>query len=777
MSKIRRMAKQKYSSEEMRRYFNDPEYRKQLLALKNAISRRRTLIVTMCAIIGVLLVWWYISFIISGLPSLESLENPKPDLASKIYSYDGEVIDQIAKTNRTNTTLDKLPKGLPDALIATEDKQFYNHWGVHLTRVFKAMVKNILALSLDREGASTITQQLSRNLYNLKEKGDKGLFNKITRKFRELITSVQLERNFTKREILELYLNVAYFGRGASGIESAAQTYFGKSASELKVSEYTLLIGVLKGPGYYDPISHLDRALARRNIVLGQMVKDGIITKESADFYRSEPLDFKYVESESVTGIAPHFTEWIRKMLDKKAELYNFNPYADGLRIYTTLDSRMQRYANRAVEEHLEQFQRDFDSTWNWNKYPEILQQNIEKYIRDDEHYRQAKREEARDSIANLLRSDPAFADTVKKRAKTIEVGFVCIDPHNGHILAMVGGRNFRSFRYGLNHVTQIRRQPGSAFKPFVYTVALDNGYPVTYELLNQPVTIPMPDGTLWQPGNFDGDIGGKYTIREALKHSVNLIAVRAIQSIATPEQVSVYARRMGIHSPVPAYQSIALGTPEVSPLEMTSAFGVFPNEGVLVDPIAILKIEDKDGNVIEDDSPEKHEALSKETAYLMSNLLEGVVNEGTGTRVRTYLHGVPAGGKTGTTNDYGDAWFVGFTPQLAAGVWVGFDDNQIKFGTANGQGGRAAAPIFGRFMAHVYEDPKINLPVEYFEQPVGIVTDTICVETKKKARDWCPNKMTEIFNAKYPLPLCDKHTSANWNEGKESTTKSKIAW
>jgi penicillin-binding protein 1A len=773
------MSKSNYSSEEMRRYFNDPEYRKRILMRKDAWSRRRSIIISLCAVAFVAFTWWYTSFIISGLPTFESLENPKPDLASKIYSSDGEVIDQIYYKNRTWVPLDSMPRNLPEALIATEDKQFYHHWGVDVARVFKALVKNVLAFNLDREGASTITQQLSRNLYNLKSRGDKGLFNKITRKFRELITSIQLERNFAKREILELYLNQASFGKGAYGIEAAAQIYFDKSASALTPPEYTLLIGMLKGPGYYDPIVHLDRALKRRDIVLGQMVKDNIISGDSANLFRADSLDIKYTEVESATGMAPHFTEWIRKMLVKKADQYGFDPYRDGLRIYTTLDSRMQRYANRAVEEHLEDFQKAFDTTWNWNKFPEILQQNIEKDIHDAEPYRLAKTQEARDSIANALRSSPAFIDTVKKLAKTIEVGFVCIDPHDGHILAMVGGRNYRTFRYGLNHVTQIHRQPGSAFKPFVYTVAVDNGYPITYELLNQPVTIPMPDGTLWQPGNFDGDIGGKYTIREAITRSINLIAVRAIQSIAPPEQVSIYAHRMGIHSPVPAYASIALGTPVITPLEIVSAFGVYPNEGVLVDPIAVLRIEDKDGNVIEEDTPEKHEALSKETAFIMTNLLEGVVNDpsGTGHRVRNFLHGVPAAGKTGTTNDFADAWFVGFTPQLAAGVWVGFDDNQIKFGSANGQGGRAAAPIFGKFMAYVYGDPKINMPTNDFEQPPGVITDTVCVDTKMKAREWCPNKMTEIFNAKYALPLCNKHTNAHWNDERDPGTKSKISW
>ncbi|MCX6144699.1 MAG: penicillin-binding transpeptidase domain-containing protein [Ignavibacteriales bacterium] len=350
----------------------------------------------------------------------------------------------------------------------------------------------------------------------------------------------------------------------------------------------------------------------------------------------------------------------------------------------------------------------------------------------------------------------------------------VAIDPHNGHIKAMVGGRS-RVFRYGLNHVTQIHRQPGSAFKPFVYTVALDNGTPVTFTLPNQPVTVMMPDGTRWTPQNFDGGFGGWVTLREALKRSINLIAVRLIMEYSPPKIVVEYAHRMGIKSFIPPYESIALGTAEVTPLELTSAYGVYSNEGVLVEPIAILRIEDKDGNLIEENVPEKKEVLSKETAYLMTNLMEGGVNEegGTGRSVRSFFS-LPAAGKTGTTNDYGDAWFEGFTPHLAAGIWVGFDDNRIKFGSADGQGGRAAAPIFGRFMRYTYDDPEIGLQLDYFKEPDGIVTDTICVDTKKKAREFCPEKTTEIFNSKYPIGQCDVHTSPNWRVEKNP---SKVNW
>ena len=761
-----------YSSQKMERYFNDPEYRRSILAAQRGFLRRHKNKFIAALAVLVALCGWYGFYIIQGLPSLEQLENPRLEVSTKIYSVDGEVLDQFSIKNRTPVTLDAIPVGLPAALMATEDKQFYDHWGVNASRFIRQMIINIVTFKA--AGASTITQQLARNLYKLKG-SEESVFDKITRKIREFITSVQIERNFTKREILELYLNESYFGRAAYGIESAAQTYFGKTASQLQPAEYTLLIGMLKGPNYYDPINNTERALQRRDIVISSMERDEIITPEVAMEIRSDTLNFHVPDADMRQGIAPHFVEWVRQQLVRKSSQYGFNYLRDGLKIYTTLDSRMQRYANRAVDEHMKEFQAKWDSLWNWDAYPEILEGNVEKYITDGEPYRRAKTPEAKDSIAKTLRDNPAFIDSVKKLARTIEVGFVVINPHDGNIVAMVGGANFRSFKYGLNHVTQIKRQPGSAFKPFVYTTAIDNGYAPCVELHNQPVTIPMPDGTRWTPSNYDGAFGGKYTLREGLKNSINLIAVRVIeQGFAPAKQVVEYANRMGIKSRIRPYPSIALGAVEVSPLELTSSFGVFANEGVLVEPLAILRIEDKDGNIIEQNSPQKREALSRETAFIMTDLLEGVVNQGTARRVRSYYH-YPAAGKTGTTNDYGDAWFVGFTPQLAAGVWVGFDDNRIKFGYSEGQGGVAAAPIWGKFMKYTYEDPAMGLTLEYFKRPDGVVSDTICVETKKKAREFCPAKMIEIFNAKYPLSLCDKHTSADWNSQQQNP--SKINW
>jgi penicillin-binding protein 1A len=369
--------------------------------------------------------------------------------------------------------------------------------------------------------------------------------------------------------------------------------------------------------------------------------------------------------------------------------------------------------------------------------------------------------------VYTALEQNRAWVDSVREAAKRIEVGFSVIDPKTGNILAMIGGANFKEFKYGLNHVTQIRRQVGSAFKPIVYTVAIDNGYPPCYELLNQPVTILMADGKRWTPVNSDGSFGGKSTLREGLKLSINLVAVRAIMEIAPVKQVVEYAKRMGITSPLPPYESLALGSGEVSPLEMTSAFGVFANQGVYVEPISILRIEDKDGNIIEENTPVRREVLSEETSFIMTSMMQDVVDGGTGSRVRNFFH-LPAAGKTGSTNEFADAWFIGYTPQLVAGVWVGFDNKVVHFTNWDGQGGRAAAPIWGRFMKYVYDDPDIALPLEYFKRPANVFEETICGETKMLATEYCPVKMTEYFTEKTRPGKCTKHTSLKWNEGEE---------
>jgi len=699
------------------------------------------------------------------LPSLEQLENPKPDLASRVMSIDGEVLDQFYIKNRTRVTRDQLPQTLINALIATEDKNFYHHWGVDVGRFAKAMVKNVFALRL-REGASTITQQLARNLYELKGARE-SIFEKVTRKIREAITAVQIERTYTKDEILETYSNIAYFGRSAYGVATAAQIYFDKAPKDLDLSECSLLVGMVRGPAYYDPFNHPDRAYARRDLVLKQMLKEEFISDQQYEAAKAERLHLASLQGP--TGVAAHFVEYIRQKLSRNPKLRGRDLYRDGLTIYTTLDSRMQRYANRAVEEHLAEYQEKFKKQWNWSEHSDILEKALDKAIRSGEPYEQAATAQDKKRVYRELRNRKSFIDSVRKAEETIEVGFTAIDAKTGEIRAMVGGANFKKFKYGLNHVTQITRQPGSAFKPFVYTVAIDNGYPPSFELLNQPVTIMMADGKRWTPRNAEGAFGGKFTLREGLKYSINLISVRLVtQEISPVRQVIQYAHRMGIKSPLPPYESLAMGAAEVSPLDMTAAFGVFANEGVYVEPMSILRIEDKDGNVLEENFPVKKEVLSKETAFIMTSMMEGVVNGGTGIHVRDYFH-LPAAGKTGTTQEFADAWFVGFTPQLTAGVWVGFDDRQVHFTNWDGQGGRAAAPIWGRFMRYVYEDPGIGMPLEYFDKPDGVIADSICTETKKLATEFCPSRSLEYFTSKSLPPKCDVHTSPFWKKRKEN--------
>lgn len=371
-----------YSSKDMERYFNDPAYRKSLLQTQLSFIRHHRRAFLGGGFLLLALFVWYSFYVIDGIPSLEQLENPRTELATKIVSTDEKVIDQLQVYNRTRVSLDKLPPGLLHALLATEDKEFYNHWGVNAPRFIRQMILNIVTFR--QAGASTITQQLARNLYRLK--GDEeSLFDKVTRKIREFISAVQIERNFTKKEILESYLNVAYFGRSAYGIESASQTYFDKPAVELNGAEYTMLIGMLKGPTYYDPINHFDRCTQRRDVVIVSMLRDGVISDDEAGKIRSDTLSFKLADPNMREGIAPHFVEWVRQQLVRKSRKYGFDLLRDGLKVYVTLDSRVQQLANRAVEEHMEAFQADWDSLWDWNKYPDILNTNLEKIIKESE--------------------------------------------------------------------------------------------------------------------------------------------------------------------------------------------------------------------------------------------------------------------------------------------------------------------------------------------------------------------------------------------------------
>jgi penicillin-binding protein 1A len=660
-------------------------------------TRKRNLLIALAALVAFLaFVWWDIS---RGLPSTEELETPHPEIATRIISTDGEPIDQFFIKNRTNIHLRNVPPFLIKALLATEDRNFYHHWGIDLWGNLRAIVTDVFSLHA-KEGASTITQQLARNLYLNQEKT-------AIRKLREAITAVEIERAHTKNEILEMYLNVTYFGRGTYGIQAASQAYFGKDVNKLTPAQSAYLVGILKGPENYDPDDDYDNAINRRNTVIDNMVNAGFIPAADAVKIKKDALKVKpYV---GYQGIAPHFAEMVRQQLQKMPELHGYDMYRDGLVVYTTLNATMQRAANRAVLEHIADYQKNVvNKGWNWARHKGVLDTALMKAVRNTIDYRSASSNVERLNAARKLYADKDFVDSVKDEELLLQAGLVCIDQATGQILAMVGASNYKDVRYGLNHVTQIVRQPGSSFKPIVYASAFEHGSTPETGISNDPIHI----GT-WSPHNFAGEFeGGTVSIRYAIEQSLNLSAVHAIMNLTSVGDVVKMAKRLGIRSTVPPYPSIALGTAEVSPLDLTSAYSVFANDGVRATPYSIIRVEDRNGKILYQRKPDFENVLEPKICREITSALVDVVQHGTATRILNYFR-YPAAGKTGTTQNYADAWFIGYTPEYTAGVWVGFDDNRITFNSSNGQGGRAAAPIWGMFMKYTYD--ALRPKIEYF--------------------------------------------------------------
>ena len=759
------MAKRKLDDKEMKKYFFDSKHRNKTLIRKTIKKKINWLIVI--GVISVLFVTFSI-YIFSGLPSIEELENPRPQLATKVFSADGQLIGKFFIENRIESDIDSLPPSLIQALISTEDRKFYDHWGVDLIRFFQAMVKNVMRFSF-REGASTITQQLAKNLYELKTKRE-DKFDIGVRKIREWISAVQIEKRFTKNEIIELYLNVSYFGRSSFGVEAASRAYFNKSATELTLPESALLIALLKSPRDYDPLKNYDSAVNRRNLVMHNMVVTGMLSEQEYEDLKQQPIILSSRQRFVLQSEAPYFLEYIRIQMRSFSNKYGFDLYRDGMNIYTSLNLGMQRIANEVSAKHIAEYQKLFDEKWSWRKNKPLLAEIIDAAIKTSKEYKSAVTKEEKANIYNKLKANDYFVDSVKTIATKIEVGFVVIDPKTGYIKAMVGGAN-QQFGRGLNHVTGIKRQPGSSFKPFIYTTAMENGYFPAYTLLNQKF-----DYNGWSLGNSGETYSGYETMRWGLTHSVNVMTGRmTISDIAPPRQVVKIAQRMGIHSHLDPYPAIALGTSEITPLEITSAYGTFPNGGVHIEPISILKIEDNNGIVIEEFKPEYVQAISPESASIMVDLMAGVVSSGTGAGVRRYFQ-YPAAGKTGTTQDFSDAWFVGYTPELVAGVWVGFDDHRVKFTDWYGQGAKAALPIWAMFMEGAYKE--FNIPVTYFELAAGIEEVTVCKTTMEQGdtrsvTQYCDSLYIDFVNVKNMPLQCNIHTgdSEIINENKQGGT------
>ena len=644
----------------------------------------------------------------SDLPSLSQLESYEPSLITRIYSDDGKTLKEFYQERRILVPLEKMPSTLRDALISKEDRKFYQHWGVDLHRLSGALYANLKALRY-AEGASTITQQLARMLFLTREKI-------LTRKIKEWMTAIQIERKYSKDQILEMYLNHYYFGQGAYGVQAAAQTFFSKNVEDLTLGESALLIGLLGSPYRYDPLEHPEVAMQRRNIVLGAMEDYGTISSEEAQHAMDEPLHLNPHAHQG--GLAPYFVEHVRQYLEAKYGSQIL--YQGGISVFTTLDTRLQAIAEQATAKKAEELQATVD----------------------------AKASQG-DSLYRVHSTTASGGDTLTPRQ--IQTALVAMDPKTGYIKALVGGRDFRTTKFNL--ATQAPRQPGSAFKSFLYAAAIDNGFKTTDIIYDAPIVLPAMHGQEeWRPRNYDRIFRGPVTLREALRKSINLVAIKLLQRIS-PSQVIFYAQRMGIKTHLSPVPSLAIGTEEVKLLEITAAYGAFANGGIRREPIWIHRILDRDGNIIEENQPYEEEVLSAPTAYVVTTMLQSVMDDpgGTGRGARLNNFTRPAGGKTGTTDEYTDAWFIGFTPQMVTGVWMGFAEGMIPIGD-NQTGARAALPVWTEFMIGAHQ----GLPIEDFHVPPGVVFKTVCEETKLLINESCPLTHREVFiKGTEPIEKC----------------------
>jgi penicillin-binding protein 1A len=660
-------------------------------------------IILLCGAIGV-------SFGVAGwlkkdLPSPSSLQTIAPPVKTLVYDINGKLVHEFYKENRSIVPLRQIPRPMVDAILAIEDRRFYSHWGIDPVRVMGALVNDILA-GRPEQGGSTITQQLARNLFLTHEKT-------FTRKLKEAVLAVRIEQTYTKDEILEMYFNQVYFGEGAYGIDAAAKVFFGKQVHELTLSECALLAGLPRNPRDYSPRREPDRALKRRNLVLAAMLQMKHLTRAQYETACEAPLGVTKTRID--TKAAPYFMEMVRQYIEQR---YGSNQlYEGGLRIYTTIDIDLQMSAEEALEKRLTAL----------------------------EARNQYKRTRA--TLAAKLKAE---APKDKTQTSYLQGAVVSIDPTNGQIRALIGGRDFNDSNF--NRAVQASRQPGSAFKPFIYAAAIDNGYSPTEVILDTPVSFRAGNGEEWTPQNYDLKYRGPVTLRNALAHSLNVPAAKLLQKLGT-SLVTQYAKRMGIKSRLVSDLSLALGTSEVNLLELTSAYGVFANQGIRVSPVYVLRVEDKNGKVLEQSRPTAEEALSPETSLTMTSMLASVMENGTAASARALGLVVPAAGKTGTTDDYTDAWFVGYTPGLVTGVWVGFDKKQ-KIGPGM-TGAAAALPIWVDITAAA---TKGKAPQE-FPVPSGVVSVLICGQTGLLANPACPETELELFReGTQPSSYCNVH-------------------
>lgn len=687
------------------------------------------------------------------MPSFKELENPQSLLASEIISADQKVLGTYYIQNRSNCEFDEISPNLVNALIATEDIRFYSHSGIDFLSLARVIGKTIIGGDRSSGGGSTITQQLAKNLFPRERKN---IISIGFRKLKEWVIAIKLERNYSKEEIIAMYLNTVDFGNNSFGIKVATNTYFKKTPAELSVDEAAILVGMLKATSYYSPIKNPENSKNRRNTVLNQMRKAEYISDEEFETYSKLPIDMsKFTQQNHQFGLATYFREYLRKYMEawckthKKADGTNYNLYKDGLKIYTTINSRMQEYAEQAVNEWIgKEIQPAFYA--NLKNSPnapfiDISKKDIEKILtqamKNSARYKSLKENGASSKeieeafhtpVEMTVFSWQGDIDTVMSPWDSLRYykwflhcGLMSVEPQTGYIRAYVGGINYKYFQF--DNVMQGTRQVGSTFKPFVYTLAMQEGeFSPCTEVPNSPICIEQAGQPDWCPKNSTkAKEGEMVTLRWALANSVNYISAYLIKRFP-PQAVVNLARKMGITSPLDPVPSICLGSVDVSVAEMTSAMSTYANKGIHISPIFITRIEDKNGLVLEEFIPQQNEAMNEKTAYMMIQLMKGVVESGTAGRLR-YKYGLSEtiAGKTGTTQNNSDGWFMGLTPQLVTGVWVGGELRSIHFrSTALGQGANTALPIWGLYMKKVFSDPVLNLYNGDFEKPSTLTDD-----------------------------------------------------
>jgi penicillin-binding protein 1A len=683
-----------------------------------------------------------VGMVLNDLPPMNDIENPQLDISTQIYSADGKKMGSMHDgQDRDYMHMDSMSHWVKDALLATEDVRFYNHSGIDPRTPFTIVKDMVFHFRL--RGGSSISQQLARNLYN-----QVGRENSVGRKAKEAIVAIVLESRFTKDEIIAAYLNTTTFYGNTFGIENGAQTLFSKSARDLELHEAALLIGLLKGPGYYNPRRYPERAINRRNTVLEQMLKYDFITDDEAKEAKDKDLELKFRAGGTSTAMAGYFKDQVKSELIawKESTNQNVDLYRDGLRVYTTLDSRMQHYAERAVNEHLSQLQVTFEKELKRGKdpfaeNPTILPTEMKRSWRwksseaagmSDTEIKESFKEPV---SMRLFTWDKGMVDTVmtpldsiKYSIKFLQTGFMSMDPKTGEIKSWVGGIGYEAFKY--DHVRQGKRQVGSTFKPFVYTALFESGLAGPCDkVLDAPIAIDLPDGRQWRPQNSGGGDMGLITYYEGLARSINKATAAAMKKVG-PEAVCRTARRLGIESKLECVYALALGTSDVSVYEMVGAYSALANHGTFTKPYLIKRIEDKNGNVLYEHKAEAQEAVSPNTAFAVIRMMQGVVDHpgGTASRLRgTYHFRNQIAGKTGTTQNNSDGWFIGATPNLVSGAWVGCDDRRLRFSrTAYGQGANMALPIWAIYMKYVYADKDIDLPEDPFIPPNGY-TEFMC--------------------------------------------------